>query len=93
MLTDHGRDRVAKRTGVGKKAAERLVAKARAEGRPRETLSGGIRWYLDAKYHNQPTPNDLVVYHGNVYVFADARYGGSLITMFPLPRHLRGVNV
>lgn len=85
-MTRHGAARVAKRQGVGKGAAQKVAGDARRLGTPRDDTHGNLRRFLDSKFHKHAGAL-LIVYAGNVYVFASK--SGPLITMYPLPGNLK----
>lgn len=84
-VTDHADLRVRKRLGVPRKAVDRQVAKALAEGATHADFSGAMRRYLDHVFLKERRANNIRVHAGHIYLFA----GNSLITCWPLPSKLR----
>ncbi len=81
-LTEHAKERFNDRTSVKKSAVEKNAERAFENGVDRTEVSGGLRRYLDKKFHSRDCYRVLKVYCGYVYVFGG---GGQLITMFELP--------
>jgi hypothetical protein len=86
VLTRHGEYRLARRLGVGKRAAAHAAEVALAQGTALAATRGRLRRYLDDRADPE-RPAHIVVHCGHVYVFALEQ--GPLITLWPLPGHLR----
>lgn len=87
LLTQHGQNRLAKRRGLGKAAAERTALLALARGVAREKTKGDLRRYLDNKWRQHGQTDHYVVYGGFLYVYATPT--GPLITVINLPGSIR----
>lgn len=86
-VTDHADMRLRKRMGLPRKAVDRMVAKALAEGAGHGDFSGSFRRYLDRVYLKERHANNMRVLGGYLYLFA----GTSLITCWPIPPKYRNV--
>ena len=85
-VTNHGEHRTRKRTGVPRKAVERMAQKALIEGIGRCEFSGSLRRYLDGMYHHHnEEANNIKVWGEKVWVFN----GDVLITVMDLPQRYK----
>jgi len=85
-LTEHAKARFSERTNIKRSTAEKNAERAFEHGVDRTEVSGGLRRYLDKKFHSRNCYRLLKVYCGYVYVFGA---GGQLITMFEVPVEYR----
>lgn len=85
-LTEHAKARFSERTNIKRSTAEKNAERAFEHGVDRTEVSGGLRRYLDKKFHSRSCYRVLKVYCGYVYVFGA---GGQLITMFEVPVEYR----
>lgn len=84
--TVHGLERIAKRAGVGKKAASRLAEIVIRNGIPRQEIKGPAKPYVDA-LHAPMSGTDILVHAGNVYVVnAEAH---RIVTMYSMPGRIK----
>lgn len=82
-VTNHGEYRVRKRTGVPKKAVDRMAKRALLEGIGRCEFSGSLRRYLDGAYHHHnEEANNIKVWNEKIWIFN----GDILITVLDLPQ-------
>ena len=85
-ITNHGEERIRKRTGVPRKAVDRMAKRALIEGVGRCKFSGSLRRYLDGMYHAyDESANNIKVWGEKVWIFN----GDVLITVMDLPQRYK----
>lgn len=89
-ITRHGDRRARKRLGLPRKAVRRAAERALVAGKRADDLYGLLATYIADVKGRSATAEDVVLFGGNVFVFGES---GVLITVFPLPKHLRNYDV
>ncbi|AXQ68598.1 hypothetical protein HOU00_gp059 [Caulobacter phage CcrPW] len=84
-VSEHADFRVRKRMGIPRKAVDRMVTKALADGASHSAFSGSMKRYLDHVYLKEGRANNMKVHAGYLFLFA----GSTLITCWPLPPKYR----
>lgn len=82
IVTKHSEKRTKERVGLSKKLADKNAQKALEFGITHGETKSGLKRYLDKLYFNNPSINNLRIYHHYVYLFADNR----LVTIIGLPQ-------
>lgn len=85
IITKHGEKRIRERSGINKKAVERIVQKAYDVGFTREDTTGQLKKWIDRIYEKNLPANRVRIYGDNMYLFANEY----LITMIQIPNELR----
>lgn len=83
MITNHGENRLRKRTGVSKKSVEKNFEKALENGRQHNEFKGQFKKYLDfyaREYSARP-----IIYNNSIYWVR----GSNLITVYTIPGKFR----
>ena len=86
-VTHHAVKRCRKRLGLPKRAVTRNAERAFAEGRQHGDFTGSFKRYLDRVHFKDPSVNQLRVFGGTLFLFAD----GVLITAWPVPPKFRKI--
>ena len=84
-LTRHGAERVGQRHGKRGDKARELVNRAFLNGKPRESLTGALRKWVDDKFFEHDGEYLLIVHGGFLYVFSEIR---RLITTYKIPEKI-----
>lgn len=82
IVTDHGEERIRKRCGVKRKAAERLAKIAFEKGITLEETTGELRSFLRAQQRYNGQANNIRVYGDKVYIFCNEY----LVTVLNIPK-------
>lgn len=82
IVTDHGEERMRKRCGLKKKAAERLAKIAFEKGITLEETTGELHSYLKAQQRYNGQANNIRVYGDKIYIFCNEY----LVTVLNTPR-------
>ena len=86
-VTKHGSKRVRKRSGINKKAVNRMADKAFKDGLKHCETSGRLNKWVTKLYFSNESANNIRIYGDKVYIFA----GKTLITMMQVPSNLMSV--
>ncbi len=84
-VTWHGKNRLKQRVGIPKRASQKQTQRAFEKGISITETVGSLRNYLDGVFLKEGTANNLRVWNGSVYIFADER----LLTVYTLPSRFR----
>lgn len=84
-VTNHAKDRTRQRVGLPKRAGEKNAERAFNEGIRHSETSGSLRRFIDGLYLKKGKANNIRIYCGNVYLFANQ----DLITVISLPPKYR----
>lgn len=85
VLTFHGKNRIKERCGIPKRAANKEAQRAFDCGIKHAETTGSLRNYLDGVFLKEGIANNIRVWNGRVYIFANNR----LITVIALPSRFR----
>jgi hypothetical protein len=89
-LTNHAYNRMKERTGISKRAADRLGRKAYEDGIGREEVKGSLYRYITSSVRNHNRDGaDVKIYGEMVYCFLNQSNGVILLTVFGLPNDLK----
>ena len=86
IITTHGDKRARERTGITRKAVQRMANKIFVGGYTPQEFSGPFRRYLDGVYGSTDSHREIRVYGEQIWVFG---YENVLITVLVLPRKYR----
>jgi hypothetical protein len=81
-LTRHGAERMGQRLGKRGDKAREIINRAFFNGKPRESLVGPLRKWVDRKFFQHNQVGQHFVHGGFLYVFNDER---KLITTYAIP--------
>jgi len=83
MITNHGKQRIKERTGVGKseRKMQRLAGIAFERGIQHKDVKGKMKRYLDGVYLAYKKADNIRIYGGKIWLF----HGLQLITVMTLP--------
>ena len=84
-VTWHAKNRMKQRVGVPKRAVSKQADRAFENGITHKETTGGLRRYLDSIYLKKGIANNIRVWDGRIYLFADSK----LITVYTLPSQFR----
>jgi len=86
-VTDHGRNRIHERCGIGAKAAGRIAKIVFEKGLTYAETTGPLNRYINSLYMYNETANNIRMYGDKVYIFC----GEVLVTVLDLPRKYRTI--
>lgn len=86
-ISGHGEERMRKRLGLPRRAAQRTAEKALKDGATHGQFTGSFKRYLDSVFFSNPAINNLRVHAGTLYLFANE----TLVTCWQVPTKYRSV--
>lgn len=85
-LTAHADDRLKERLGLPKRARLSAAQRAFDQGRHHTDTRGALRRFLDDKWLKYQLADNVRIYAQHIWFFA----GGTLITVYEVPKDLKG---
>jgi hypothetical protein len=85
IITDHAHDRMKERLGLPKRAHQAAAERAYVYGRHHSDAKGRLKRFLDGRWLDHRTANNVRIYGEHIYFFRDS----TLITVYEVPKSLR----
>lgn len=83
-ISKHAFKRLSERSGLSKKAAQRMAEKAFTQGITHSETKGNLNKYVTKLYFNNTNANNIRLYGDKAFIFA----GNTLVTVLQIPSSL-----
>lgn len=83
-ISKHAFKRLSERSGLSKKAAQRIAERAFTQGITHSETKGNLNKYVTSLYFNNTKANNIRLYGDKAYIFV----GETLVTVLQIPSNL-----